>query len=201
MNNIKKVISSLLIVMMALALAGCSAKGDTEEKVTKLSESQMQAVCELATLECYYHNTAKMESEKDVLWWSTSKKLWVEYSGIVRVGVDISKLKMDVSGNEVTITIPDAKVISCKVDESSLSPDTFYSETSGLGSGDVGGEDQSKAFAAAQEGMQAAAESDTALLLQAKLRAQTLLENYVKNIGDITGTEYTVKWGAAETEE
>lgn len=67
-----------------------------------------------------------------------------------------------------------------------------------MGAGDVGGEDQSKAFAAAQDGMKETAENDTALLLQAKLRAQTLLENYVKNIGDITGVDYTVKWVTAE---
>ena len=196
----KKIISFLLMVTLMVMFCGCSEKSDESENTTQLSISQMQSVCELATLECYYHNTAKMESEKDVMWWSTSKKLWVEYSGIVKVGVDISGLTMDVSENVVTITIPDAKVMSCKVDESSLSPDAFYSETSGLGAGDVGGEDQSKAFAAAQDGMKEAAENDTALLLQAKLRAQTLLENYVKNIGDITGIDYTVKWVTVENE-
>lgn len=196
----KKIISFLLLVTLLVMCCGCSEKSAESENTTQLSISQMQSVCELATLECYYHNTAKMESEKDVMWWSTSKKLWVEYSGIVKVGVDFSKLTMDVTGDVVTITMPDAKVMSCKVDESSLSPDTFYSETSGLGAGDVGGEDQSKAFAAAQDGMKETAENDTALLLQAKLRAQTLLENYVKNIGDITGVDYTVKWVTVENE-
>ena len=109
----KKIISFLLMVTLMVMFCGCSEKSDESENTTQLSISQMQSVCELATLECYYHNTAKMESEKDVMWWSTSKKLWVEYSGIVKVGVDISGLTMDVSENVVTITIPDAKVMSC----------------------------------------------------------------------------------------
>lgn len=158
----------------------------------------MQSVCDLATLECYYHNTAKFDSEKKVLFWNTSKKLRIEYSGIVRVGVDVSKLEMEVKDEVVIITMPEAKVISCKVDDQSLTEDAFYSETTGLGSGKITAEDQSQAFQAAQEGMLAAVEEDELLLRQAKMRAQTLIENYVKNIGEAIGVNYQVQWKTME---
>lgn len=46
------------------------------EEVTKeLSITQMQTICELATLKCYYHNVAKLTKEKEVLWWDTSAEL------------------------------------------------------------------------------------------------------------------------------
>ncbi|MCM1046640.1 MAG: DUF4230 domain-containing protein, partial [Candidatus Gastranaerophilales bacterium] len=193
----------ILLTMCSFLLSGCGAKqeqADAEQKAMELSISQMQAVCELATLECYYHNTARFDSEKQVLFWNTSKKLWIEYSGIVRVGIDISKLDMSVKGNVVTITIPEANVLSCDVDDSSLSADTFYSETKGLGSGSIGAEEQTEAFRAAQEGMRETVQEDTVLLNQARLRAQTLLENYVKNVGDAIGVEYSVRWQVLKEE-
>lgn len=193
----------ILILACTLLFSGCGEKKeqtDTEQNTVELSVSQMQSVCELATLECYYHNTARFDSEKKVLFWNTSKKLWIEYSGIVQVGIDFSKLEMRVEGNIVTITIPEAKVLKCQVDDSSLSADTFYSETKGLFSGSIGAEEQTAAFQAAQEGMQETVQEDKALLLQARVRAQTLLENYVKNVGEAMGVHYEVKWDILQEE-
>lgn len=203
MNKMRRFTAIFLLVLTS-SLVGCSMKKNQEEPEKtpiKLETSQMQAVCELATLECYYHNTAKFDSEKQVLFWNTSKRLWIEYSGIVKVGIDLSKFDMSLDGNVVTIAIPDAKVLGCEVDDASLSEDTFYSETKGLGSGKVGADDQTKAFQAAQEGMLAAVQEDESLLLQAKVRAQTLLENYVKNIGDAIGIDYEIRWETVEEDE
>lgn len=189
----------LCIVILLLSVSGCGSKKDDAPKQAEdcLELSQMQSVCELATLECYYHNTAKSTSTKPMLFWNTTKKLWIEYSGIVKIGIDISKLAMEVNGNVVTITLPDAKILSCKLDDSSLSKDTFYSESKGLGAGKINAEDQSKAFAQAQENMLEEAQKDDTLLFQAKERAKTLLLNYVKNIGDAVGTVYEVQWESA----
>lgn len=190
---------TLLFVLPALLLllCGCGAKEEEQtEKKPEISISDMRAVCELATMECYYHNTAKLDSEKKVLFWNTSKKLWIEYSGIVKLGIDVSRVDMKVDGNVVTIAMPEAEVLSCDVDETSLTKDSFYSETKGLGSGKVGAEEQSQAFEAAQKEMRAVVEQDEALLLQAGDRAKILLENYVKQIADAAGVTYEVRWEA-----
>lgn len=182
---------------LLLLLCGCGAKEEEQtEKKPEISISDMRAVCELATMECYYHNTAKLDSEKKVLFWNTSKKLWIEYSGIVKLGIDVSRVDMKVDGNMVTIAMPEAEVLSCDVDETSLTKDSFYSETKGLGSGKVGAEEQSQAFEAAQKEMRAVVEQDEALLLQAGDRAKILLENYVKQIADAAGVTYEVRWEA-----
>ena len=103
---------------------------------------------------------------------------------------------MKVDGNMVTIAMPEAEVLSCDVDETSLTKDSFYSETKGLGSGKVGAEEQSQAFEAAQKEMREVVEQDEALLLQAGDRAKILLENYVKQIADAAGVTYEVRWEA-----
>lgn len=192
--NKKKCLAIMLLFVMIAALAGCGAKEEEQETKVEVSISEMRAICELATLECYYHNTAKLDSEKKVLFWNTSKKLWIEYAGIAKLGVDVSKVDMKVDGTAVTITMPDAEVLECRVDETSLSEENFYSETTGLGSGKVGAEEQTEAFAEAQKQMRAEVEGDETLLLQAQDRAKLLLENYVKNIGDAIGVAYEVRW-------
>lgn len=204
--NKKNWIRELFVLILSLALAlsaGCGkpSKEQEQEPTVALELSQMQNVCELATLECYYHNTAKFDSQKRVLFWNTSKRLWIEYSGIVKVGVDIGGLDMKVKDNLVTVTLPQAKVMSCNVDEKSLTDESFYAETSGLGSGKITAQDQSEAFQAAQDGMLKAAQEDELLLHQARERARLLIENYVKNVGEAVGVEYQIQWELSSAEE
>ena len=201
MANMAKKASHLLAILILLsARAGCG--GPEEEETIKkdvgLNRKQMQNICELATLECYYHNTAKLNKENKILWWDTNTELWVEYSGIVRVGVEISDFDMKVEGSQVTITMPQARILSCEVDENSLKPDSYLVSKQGLGAKDITADDQTEAFRAAQENMQQAAEADTALLLQGQQRAQELLEKYVKNVGEAIGESYEVEWITAE---
>lgn len=42
--------------------------------------------------------------------------------------------------------------------------------------------------------MKETVETDYTLLLQGKERAQELIERYIKNVGDIVGKDYVVKW-------
>ena len=46
--------------------------------------------------------------------------------------------------------------------------------------------------------MKETVEGDYTLLLQGQQRAQELIERYVKNIGEIIGTDYEIKWNKAQ---
>lgn len=186
-----------IIVFIAVIVMGlCVSCGQSEEMQTEKMEpqsSQMKAICELATMECYYHNVAKY-TKKDasgILLWKKDKHFWVTYDGVVNLGIDTSKLQVEVNGEEVTITIPEAKVLSTRVDEESLTKDSFYIDKD---SADIEGEDQTAAFKEAQDYMEEKASKDTALLASAQQRAEKLLEDYVKNIGEAVGVEYKITW-------
>ena len=187
-----KKIGYILAGILLISAVGCGKKEELPQE--ELKESQLQSVCELATLETYYHNTVRMDDKKQVLWWDTKTQLWIEYSGIVKVGVDFSEVSMKVEGDVIKITIPEAKVLDYKVDEASLTEDSYLVGKSGLFAPEISAEKQSDAFAAAEEKMKETAENDKALLLQARQRAETLLEEYARNIGELQGKEYQVEF-------
>ena len=60
-----------------------------------------------------------------MLWWEKDRHFWMEYAGIVTIGVDTSLMNIEVEDENVTITIPPAKVLGCKVDETTFRDDCF----------------------------------------------------------------------------
>lgn len=181
----------LLSTLILLSMVSCSNKFSAP--YVKPEVSQMRAICELATMDCYYHNVAKFSQEdaERFLWITKDKRFWIEYSGKVRLGIDASLVTMKVQDSNVTISLPPAQVLSCTIDSSSLTADSFIVD---VNSAAITADDETKAFAQAQVKMEQEAASDKALLANAQQQAQTLLENYVKNIGKAVGKEYTVTW-------
>ena len=181
----------LLLICFGLMLLCCAC--GKEDVQIQPQETQMRSICELATLECYYHNVAKYKEEdaEGILLWKKDKHFWMEYEGVVTLGIDASLVTIDVNGTEVSITIPKARILDCKVNEESLTPESIIVAQK---SADVKAEDQMLAFAEAQGKMQETAAADTTLLANAQQRAQKLLEDYVNNIGNVTGQQYNSKW-------
>lgn len=184
----------LLVGTVVLCLTGCGKEIQTADF------SGVTSVCELATLKCYYHNIAKAETEASGIfakWLKTGyKKIWTEYSGIIEYGIDISQVTVSEPDKNgvVTVTMPDAQVLNVDVDEDSLG--TPLTDTGFLTS--VTTEEKTTTLAGAQEAMEQQAKENTEMLSQAKARAKTLIEEYIKNVGESIGEEYTVEWKDAE---
>lgn len=184
----------LLVGTVVLCLTGCGKETQTADF------SGVTSVCELATLKCYYHNVAKAETEESGIfakWLKTGyKKIWTEYSGIIEYGIDISQVTVSEPDKNgvVTVTMPDAQVLNVDVDEDSLG--TPLTDTGFLTS--VTTEEKTTTLAGAQEAMEQQAKENTEMLSQAKARAKTLIEEYIKNVGESIGEEYTVEWKDAE---
>lgn len=184
----------LLVGTVVLCLTGCGKETQTADF------SGVTSVCELATLKCYYHNVAKAETEASGIfakWLKTGyKKIWTEYSGIIEYGIDISQVTVSEPDKNgvVTVTMPDAQVLNVDVDEDSLG--TPLTDTGFLTS--VATEEKTTTLAGAQEAMEQQAKENTEMLSQAKARAKTLIEEYIKNVGESIGEEYTVEWKDAE---
>lgn len=186
----KKIKLAILMLMNAYLFACGKEKALPEPQLT-----QMQAIAELAVLDSYYHNVAKYSEEEAqrFLWWTKDKEFWIEYSGIVTVGIDFNKVEMAVKGNKITISLPAAEIQSVSVDSSQLNAESFIVAKD---SAKVTAEDERFAFAEAQKQLAAYAANDTALLAEANARTKNLLENYLHNLYAETGFEYTIEWKA-----
>lgn len=199
-----------IICIAALALILLIPGRKEEPKTFKLSESfSVNDICELATLRSYYHNVAVYEEKpegaakviSDILTWPFNqwlktgyKQFWLEYSGIVEIGIDLKKDRIQINnpdaGGVVDIYVPDARILNVDADESSFSEPL---DETGLFTS-ITAKERSDAYAVAQENMRKEAENDQALLRRAKNNAKILLEQYIINLGKEMGIEYTVNW-------
>ena len=186
--------------MTALLLL-TTACGKAEAPVLPVpQEEQMKAICQLAVLECDYHNLAKFE-QKDAskfLWMTKDKRFWVEYSATAVLGIDVKQVSMDLEGNVVKVTLPKAEVLRCKVNGDSLSPDSYIVDKD---SAPVTAEDEVHAFQEAQDSLRQTVEADGDMLDLAQTRVEELLRNYVNSLAKATGTEYQVEFHYLEEDE
>ena len=194
MTRIKKTIISLLLIISVLPLmSGCNnSKYNTQPDVL-----QVRNITNLATLECYYHNVAKGTKKPGTGILSVGekeRKFWVEYTGIVKLGIDISLVDMDINENNITITLPPAKVLGVTIDPNSWNTDSIITSEDGINSNKIESADVTTAINEAQAKMESTAISNSTMLNNAQIRAKTLIENYINRIGEITGTEYTIIW-------
>ena len=190
----KRIIAILLMLVSLLSLCA-SGHASVPPATEEPQITQMRTICELATMDCYYHNVAKYyekDAEKGILGLGKKdKKFWVEYSGEVTIGLDATLVALQVSGDQVTITIPPAKVLGAKVYSDALTTDSYIIDKD---SADITAEDQTRVFENAQADMLAQASNDHLLLFNAQQRAQMLLEDYVTNIGNAIGVTYQINW-------
>lgn len=189
----KRFTAFILSVLLTFSATSCSTAQPLATVEMEPDVSQMKAICELAVMDCYYHNVAKFKEEDadGFLWWKKDKHFWIEYSGVVKLGIDVSQVSVEVNETEITVTIPEAKVLSCAVDSSSLSDDSFIVAKD---SAEIEAADEVAAFDTAQRDLEETASNDTALLTSARQRAQSLLEDYITNIEAVSGKKYTIEW-------
>lgn len=191
---------ALLLALSTLFLL-CSCGNNTSSQDSQVPQvARMKNICELSTMECYYHNVAKYfeENAGGHFWNKKDKHFWVEYSGQVTIGVDAELIEIQIDGDQITITMPPARVLSSKVDENTLNEDSYiFAEGSILPSA----EEQTKVIGEANDNMFETASQDTKLLNLAQERAQSLIQKYIDQIGEQTNTEYHVTWVTAEETE
>lgn len=185
----KRIFAVILVLMTVFCLSSCDKDAKTE-----LQAEDIHAICELATIKCYYNNVAQIDKKKDNIL-QKDRKMWIEYEGEAVIGIDMSKLKIQISDDKVTITMPDAEILSINPKRETLNEKSYITSADGfLFKNKITTEDQEKAITKGQKEMEAAVKSNSALFAEAESKAKELIENYINKIGDITGQEYSISW-------
>ena len=189
MNKLKLLIPTTLI--SCLLLTGCKQNHNVIVKEPDIT--QIRSICQLATLECYYHNVAKSKKTTD-FWLKKNREFWIEYTGIAKIGIDMSKINMKISGNSISITIPNAELLDIDICENDLNEESYIKSADGFIKNKITAEDQTATINSAQLEMAESVKSNKSLLLSAQRRAQKLIENYITKLNEISNEEYLIEW-------
>lgn len=201
----------ILFIFCALLILMCSCSDKDENQLLDTEEletvdesvyavcpelSQIRSICDLATLECYYHNVAKSIKTKGEGWAHIGEKervFWIEYSGVAKFGIDISKVNMEADGERVSITIPKAELLG--LSKYSFTEDSYISSDDGMiNKNPITAENQTEAIAIAEENIKQMFAEDNAMLARAQDNAKKLIENYIKQLGQISEVDYQIEW-------
>lgn len=192
----KKTTLILLCVLLSCGTFGCAPKNRNSIK-KEPDITQIRSICNLATLECYYHNVAKSTKTAGSgisHVGEVDRKFWIEYTGIAKIGIDMSKVDMQIEGDTVTVFLPNAKLLSIDIEEDDLNEGSYIASADSINSNKITAEDQTKAINNAQSTMAESVKNNPQLLLNAQSRAQDLIENYINQLGELSNTEYNIKW-------
>ena len=185
----KKLLAILLSFLMCFSATSCAVSKEEEAFIPEFS--QMKSICELATTKCFFHNVAKF-TDKDrsrFLWLKKDAHFWIEYSGTVTIGIDASQLEIEVSGLDVRITLPQAKVLGVNI----VDPDKANYIVA-KNSAKIDAKDEIYAISEAQSEMELSAKNNALLLSTARENAKKLIGEYIKNVGIAFGKDYKITW-------
>ena len=192
----------LLIIVLVVDIILCGAFIATKLLNNKthadrqISESSIRHICELATLECFYHNVTEWNDPGD--FFNAGKKLWMEYDGIVRVGIKGEQVHVSDPDKDdvITVTIPSAAILGKDLDEKSIYEIDSQSPLWGFVPiyGSVSTEDRKEALSGAQKDMEASAMKNEMILSEARERAKMIIEKNIISLGEAGGKHYTVRF-------
>ena len=90
---------------------------------SELLGQQLSSIRELSTVEYHYTNMGKFENQVDFYGWKvpfTTKSFIVAYDGLIKAGVDLSDVEIQVQGEKISISLPAPVILSHEIDEESI---------------------------------------------------------------------------------
>lgn len=193
----KKIVFNVGIILAMFVLTGCGKNEDYES----LSENvkRLELTGNLVTYEAYYHNVLEFEKEagKGITHvFEKDRKLFAEYTGTIKLGIDLNKVKVEINGKEINVKIPAAKIIGQpNVDKDDFKKEKFIESEEGfINKNPINGDDISKAFDDAQAAMKKYAEDDEELLAIAQKRAKIIIEENINQFSGMKPSDYTINW-------
>ena len=180
---------AVLLLLLAFWLGALWSGREQQPTITSdLLGQQLRSVQELVSVEYHYTNMGKFENQLDFYGWKvpfTTKSFIVAYDGVIKAGVDLSEMKIEVSGKTITVTMPEAKVLSHEMDEESLE---VYDETHNIFN-PIEIEDYTQFTADQKESIEARA-IDNGLLTSAAQRAENTVRGLIEALPGME--EYTL---------
>lgn len=186
-------ILALCILLPLVFFFGTRIGRETARPVitSELLGQQLRSVQELVSVEYYYTNMGKFENQINFYGWKvpfTSKSFIVSYDGVIKAGIDFSRLQTEVdeAARTVTVTLPESEILSHEIREDSI---TVFDESDNLFNHitieDYVGFTQDQKETMAQEAI------GNGLLTAASDKARSTIESFLRLLPGME--EYTLK--------
>ncbi len=159
-------------------------------------ESQIQYICNLATMECYYHNVARgtVAAGTGVPHWGEEDTVfWVEYDATVTLGIDASRISMDMRDGIIYIYMPPVTILGgVDIDPDSISDPVYPPHRAFTNDVDISSEDVYAAMSNAEEIISNQIMGDPVLLNSAHEQAVNIIQGYIDQLEELSGVHYEV---------
>lgn len=194
-----KLRKAVLLFLMAGAIlaAGCS-----KQDPKLLQEDDLKNIADLSTLKCTFHQTSISEQKGAESWWfglfPKDLRFWIEYDCVAEYGINGHEISVEQEGDTITITMPQASLLTSNIVGDSLKPEGYINDTNAV---KMTGERETQAFEQAKKEFDEIAENNQDLINQATNRAKMLLENYVLDLGEQIGKNFKVEFKILEPAE
>ena len=191
----KKYLSIVLVfIIMLSGLTGCNKK--EEKKKEQLNLNRIQEISELATLETYYHNVAKINKKAGsglLNIGEVNRKYWIEYNGVAKIGIKADNITFEINGNNIVVTMPHAIILDTKIEN--YNQDSVYkTKDSWFNANEITKSEINKAIKETNDVMINKIKNESNLFTKAEHNAEALLTSYINEIGKIHGEKYEIKY-------
>jgi len=184
-KGIKRMVTVILVLIVLCAAAFVAYKvmdSKTPRVTNELVVAKLEAASELTTAKLTYNGLLRYEEEG--IPFLTEKAFFMVYTAQVTAGIDISKVEVSVTKEEVKITVPEPEVLTVYVDPDSIE---FYDQMVALFNWESK-EDGIDAIAAAEQDIMEKADIEE-LIVRAREQTKFLLRNLFQDtIGERTLT-------------
>lgn len=192
MKKMKLLFTLLLITI----LSGC---GKAQEVNLSENIKKIELTGNLVTYQAYYHNVLEYEKNPGSgiqHLFEKKRTLFAEYTGTIKYGINLSKVQIEVNGNNINVFIPKATIIGePNVDKDDFKTENFIESKDGvINKNPLTVNDSNDAFNKAQQEIKSNAIKDEELLSLAQKRAKVIIEENIDQFSGLSKSEYTINW-------
>lgn len=196
-QTLKNIIVIVVIAVVFFFVGKVWPSGEEPTTITSdLLSQQIQVISELASVEYNYTNMGKYENQATFYGWKvpfTTKSFILSYDGKIKAGIDMSLVEVHMSGKNINISIPEAKILSHEIDEKSIE---VFDETKNIFN-QISITDYNQFAIDQKESMENKAK-EKGLLEEAQNKAQETIKTFVESMYS-SDDEYKIEIKMAES--
>lgn len=190
MQRMLIVIGIILAIFLIIFSMGASwGKGRGTKLTNDNIATQLASISEISRTNYHYTNIAKFDDVDDFYGFDASNysSLTISYDGVITAYIDPEKIQVEVKGNSVTVTLPEATVLSNEITENSVA---VYNSNSGsfenISLTDFAGFETSQQPAAQTKA------TTNGLLFDASDRAKAAIKPLIESLAGARKDKYTI---------